>query len=97
MTSVAGTFTEKGPSIESADDDFDDNVHQYFTDYQTRKSRLPILLDHLNSKDLKLLFKCSLAAWVMTLLIFINPALKVIGQAVFFGVSVQHDRRVKVR
>lgn len=52
----------------------------------TKKGRkLPDFLNHFNAKDLKILFKCSIAVWVFTLFIFINPTLKLIGQATFFG------------
>jgi hypothetical protein len=51
-----------------------------------KKSKLPaLLLDHLNEKDLKDFFKCSLAAWICTIFIFINPTLRTFGQAMFFG------------
>lgn len=49
----------------------------------TRK--LPPLLDHFNAKDLKKLFKCTLAVWIQTILILINPTLRVLGQAAFLG------------
>jgi hypothetical protein len=47
--------------------------------------KLPGWLDHFNARDLKVLFRCSLAAWVASLLIFINPALSTIGTATFFA------------
>ncbi|KAF4970321.1 hypothetical protein FSARC_2641 [Fusarium sarcochroum] len=50
--------------------------------------RLPAWLDHFNAKDLKILFKCSLAVWILTLFIFINDTLRVLGQAAFFGCIV---------
>lgn len=51
-----------------------------------RKARkLPSWLDHFNARDLKVLFRCSVAAWVAALLIFIHPALRTIGQATFFA------------
>jgi hypothetical protein len=60
----------------------------YFVDAaggKPRKRKLPQWLDHFNARDLKMLFKASLAVWVMTILIFINDALDVLGQAAFFG------------
>ncbi|KIW40722.1 uncharacterized protein PV06_07899 [Exophiala oligosperma] len=63
-------------------------VNDFFTPPGKRRNRLPEWLDHFNQADLKTLFKCCVAAWVMTLLILINPALRVIGQATFFGVVV---------
>lgn len=50
--------------------------------------KLPAWLDHFNPGDLKILFKCSLAAWIITVFIVINPVLKVVGQASFFGILV---------
>lgn len=47
--------------------------------------KLPGWLDHFNARDLKVLFRCSLAAWVASLLIFITPSLSVIGTATFFA------------
>jgi hypothetical protein len=47
--------------------------------------KLPGWLDHFNARDLKVLFRCSLAAWVASLLIFITPSLRVIGTATFFA------------
>lgn len=47
--------------------------------------RIPPWLDHFNMKDLKILFKTSLAVWITTLFIFINPTLDFIGQAAFFA------------
>lgn len=49
------------------------------------QKRIPQWLDHFNMKDLKILFKTSLAVWITTLLIFINPTLDFIGQAAFFA------------
>ena len=40
---------------------------------------------HFNMKDMKVLFKSSMAVWIYTLFIFINPTLKTYGQAAFFG------------
>lgn len=47
--------------------------------------KLPAWLDHFNARDLKILFKCSLAVWILTIFIFINDSLRVLGQAAFFG------------
>ncbi|KAL4895284.1 hypothetical protein BDV59DRAFT_191799 [Aspergillus ambiguus] len=46
---------------------------------------LPAWLDHFNIRDLKILFRCWVATWVASLLIFIGPALDKIGVATFFG------------
>lgn len=50
-----------------------------------KKRRLAPLLDHFNSRDLKELFKCSIAVWIITLFIVIDPVLRAEGQAMFFG------------
>ncbi|CAG8947604.1 unnamed protein product [Penicillium salamii] len=50
--------------------------------------KLPGWLDHFNARDLKVLFRCSLAAWVASLLIFITPSLTTIGTATFFATLV---------
>jgi hypothetical protein len=49
------------------------------------KRKLPPMLDHFNAKDLQNLFKCSLAVWIQTVLIFINPTFRVMGSAAFVG------------
>lgn len=46
---------------------------------------LPAWLDHFNVRDLKILFRCWVAVWVTSLLMFIGPALQSIGIATFFG------------
>lgn len=55
---------------------------------QPKKKGLPPWLDHFNAKDLKTLFKCSIAVWIATLFILINPTLNEFGQATFFGCIV---------
>jgi hypothetical protein len=50
-----------------------------------KSRKLPGWLDHFNARDLKVLFRCSMAAWVASLLIFINSSLKTIGTATFFA------------
>lgn len=52
---------------------------------QRRRFSLPAWLDHFNSRDLKVLFRCWVALWVSSLLMFISPALHSIGIATFFG------------
>lgn len=54
------------------------------TVFKTRR-KLPGWLDHFNARDLKDLFRCSVAAWVASLLIFIGPSLREIGTATFFA------------
>ncbi|CDM35944.1 hypothetical protein DTO013E5_5452 [Penicillium roqueforti] len=50
--------------------------------------KLPGWLDHFNARDMKVLFRCTLAAWVASLLIVITPSLSVIGTATFFATLV---------
>ena len=49
------------------------------------RRKLPGWLDHFNARDLKILFRCTVAAWAASLLIFINPSLRTIGTATFFA------------
>ncbi|KAK4937412.1 hypothetical protein LTR10_021949 [Elasticomyces elasticus] len=53
-----------------------------------KKKGLPGWLNHFNARDLKTLFKCSIAVWIATLLFLINPTLVAYGQATFFGCIV---------
>lgn len=50
-----------------------------------RRWTLPAWLDHFNSRDLKILFRCWVAAWVAMLLVFIRPTLVHFGQTAFFA------------
>lgn len=50
-----------------------------------RRKKLPSWLDHFNGPDLKALFKSSVAVWIGTILIFIDPVLNSYGQALFFA------------
>ncbi|RAL09361.1 uncharacterized protein BO97DRAFT_374770 [Aspergillus homomorphus CBS 101889] len=52
------------------------------------KKRLPPFLDHFNARDLKILFRCWVAAWVACLLFLINPSLSSLGTATFFACLV---------
>jgi hypothetical protein len=49
---------------------------------------VPEWLNHFNAMDLKTLFKCSVAVWIATLLLLINPTLVAYGQSTFFGCVV---------
>lgn len=53
-----------------------------------KKKTLPSWLDHFNGNDLKTLFRCSVAAWVASLLIYIGPSLHSIGSTTFFAALV---------
>ncbi|KAJ5177104.1 uncharacterized protein N7482_002981 [Penicillium canariense] len=53
-----------------------------------RHRKLPGWLDHFNVPDLKILLRCTVAAWVASLLILINPSLSTIGTATFFATLV---------
>jgi hypothetical protein len=50
-----------------------------------KKKRLPPWLNHFNAKDMKNLFKCSIAVWIATLFLVIDPVLVSYGQATFFA------------
>ncbi|KAK0622236.1 hypothetical protein DIS24_g11259 [Lasiodiplodia hormozganensis] len=52
---------------------------------QPKRKKLPSWLDHFNGPDLKALFKSSVAVWIGTILIFIDPVLNSYGQALFFA------------
>ncbi|EAU35537.1 conserved hypothetical protein [Aspergillus terreus NIH2624] len=53
-----------------------------------KKHRLPAFLDHFNARDLKVFFRCWVALWVASLLMFISPTLQNIGTATFFAALV---------
>jgi fatty acid desaturase len=53
-----------------------------------KKHRLPAFLDHFNGRDLKVFFRCWVALWVASLLMFITPTLQNIGTATFFAALV---------
>jgi hypothetical protein len=68
----------------------------FFVDDASKMSKykkLPKWFYHFNTKDLKLLFKASLAVWIMTIFIFIDGTLNILGQSAFFG---WYDQSVKV-
>lgn len=50
-----------------------------------KRKGLPEWLNHFNARDLKMLFKASIAVWTFSLFIWINPLLRQFGQATFFG------------
>ncbi|PCD27210.1 hypothetical protein FGRA07_02349 [Fusarium graminearum] len=74
------------PSTSKSDASIDVEEASFHAFNNPRK--LPPWLDHFNAKDLKILFKCSLAVWIFTLFIFISDTLRVLGQAAFFGCIV---------
>ncbi|KAH8433160.1 aromatic acid exporter family protein [Aspergillus melleus] len=53
-----------------------------------KKRRLPPFLDHFNARDLKILCRCWIAAWVACLLFLITPSLSSLGTATFFACLV---------
>lgn len=63
----------------------EESGHLFANNTSKPQSRLPPWLDHFNKKDLKILFKTSLAVWITTIFIFIKPTLDFIGQATFFA------------
>ena len=50
-----------------------------------RRRKLPAFLDHFSARDLKVLFRCWVAAWVASIFMFITPILTNIGPATFFA------------
>ncbi|KAH8897286.1 hypothetical protein GQ53DRAFT_743052 [Thozetella sp. PMI_491] len=86
------TTESKSPPLDGADvsvaspNGLDES---FFVGRQSKaKRKLPQWLDHFNAKDLKVLFKCSVAVWIMTIFVFIDATLNVLGQAAFFGCIV---------
>ncbi|KAL4745710.1 hypothetical protein BDW72DRAFT_211096 [Aspergillus terricola var. indicus] len=53
-----------------------------------RTRRLPAFLDHFSARELKIFFRCWVAVWVASLLIFIGPVATDFGQATFFACMV---------
>ncbi|KAF4830900.1 hypotheticall protein [Colletotrichum tropicale] len=81
-------MTQPNPKCDEDSRVQDDADAEHHFNVFNQPKRLPAWLDHFNAKDLKVLFKCSLAVWILTLFIFIKATLAVIGQAVFFGCIV---------
>lgn len=81
------------PRSESAFDSqeaVNDNGNAQDHKQQSKRWTLPPWLNHFNAHDLKTFFRCWAAAWVATLLIFINPTLTNLGQATFFAALLLH-------
>jgi len=55
---------------------------------QESKRRLPPFLDHFNARDLKTLCRCSIAFWMASLFVLIEPTLQTFGNAAFFSCIV---------
>lgn len=72
------------PKEEPADPEDNANGKPESSSHRARFS-LPAWLDHFNTRDFKVLFRCWVAIWVSSLLMFIGPALHSIGIATFFG------------
>ncbi|PHH81686.1 hypothetical protein CDD82_174 [Ophiocordyceps australis] len=78
-----------GPSSPGSCDDDDAMSGQ--DDGQTARSskwrrRVPACVaSHLNWHDQKIFVRCVMAIWVATILVFINPVLRSLGAATFFG------------
>ena len=51
----------------------------------SRRITLPSWLSNYHARHFKIIFRCWVAIWVSTLLIYINPSLQAIGVATFFG------------
>ncbi|GKZ30061.1 hypothetical protein AbraIFM66950_007669 [Aspergillus brasiliensis] len=52
------------------------------------RRRLPSFLDHFSVRELKIFFRCWVALWAASLLIFIGPSLASLGTATFFACMV---------
>ncbi|CRG83633.1 putative protein C57A7,05 [Talaromyces islandicus] len=52
------------------------------------KRKLLAFLNHFNARDLKVFFRCWVAAWVAFLLILISPSLRSLGFGTFFACMV---------
>ena len=75
-------------SVETRGSDLSPDVLEFFVNNGTKKSRKSVWerwSKDFKARNLKILFKCSMAVWIMTLFIFINATLRVLGQAAFFG------------
>lgn len=74
----------------SPDDIFENNPFFANTNKSTtsKSYQFKNVLNHLNAKDLKELFKCSVALWIITVFIVVDPVLRAEGQALFFGCIV---------
>lgn len=63
----------------------DDRIPSQTSPSPHRRLSFPAWLDHFNIPDLKSVFRCWVAIWVSSLLMFIGPSLDSIGIATFFG------------
>ncbi|KAJ5594875.1 uncharacterized protein N7459_001083 [Penicillium hispanicum] len=63
----------------------DDNLHSQTSSLPRRQLTLSAWLDHFNMRDLKPVFRCWVAIWVSSLLMFIRPSFDSVGIATFFG------------
>ncbi|KAE8320412.1 hypothetical protein BDV39DRAFT_187934 [Aspergillus sergii] len=53
------------------------------------QKRLPQFLDHFNARELRIFFRCWVAAWVSSLFIFIPSTLNNLGVVAFFACLIQ--------
>jgi hypothetical protein len=89
---------ENRKSLDDGSDDGDISeffVHGGSQSKGEKKKTLPKWLDHFNAKDLKILIKCSVAVWIMTIFMFIDATLRIQGQAAFFGWYVLQHKIVE--
>ncbi|KAG6006708.1 hypothetical protein E4U21_006783 [Claviceps maximensis] len=77
---------------DDVDDDADNAISKTAasSEHPRRRRSLPkwLRLNHFNSDDLKVTFRCWVAVWVAILLNFITPSLQNIGVATFFAAIV---------
>ncbi|KAI5205514.1 hypothetical protein AUEXF2481DRAFT_1912 [Aureobasidium subglaciale EXF-2481] len=84
----SGSATEKESRNGNSSPLQQTNTRATSTAPSNKKKKLPPFLDHFNARDLKILFRCSVAFWVASLLIVIEPTLQTFGNATFFGCIV---------
>ena len=58
---------------EESSQDGNENADDIGPSQPRHRFLLPAWLDHFNARDLKMVFRCWVAIWVSTLLIFIGP------------------------
>lgn len=72
----------RGPSNEMSDKDEASPPYSAVSVENSSKKKRPPFLNHFNARDLKTLFRCSVAFWCASLLVLIGPTLNTFGTAV---------------
>ncbi|KAI4716426.1 hypothetical protein E4T48_07379 [Aureobasidium sp. EXF-10727] len=81
----SGSATEKESRNDNSPSLHQTNTSATAKSPSPKKNKLPLFLDHFNARDLKILFRCSVAFWAASLLIVIDPTLRTFGNATFFA------------